>query len=109
MIPVWSLGRTSPAAGHPGLLLVLDHEDGPDGRTVCVIPGHLEWRITARGVLRVLDGQDVENAHLIAAPQLRSVLAGLAEWSARTGGWDAPCWHDAHALLARLRDPHAEV
>ncbi len=110
MNPLWSLGRISPAAGYPGPLLVLDHEDGPDGRTVCVIPGHLEWRITARGVVHLLDETDVGNARLIAAaPQLRSVLAGLAEWSARTGGWDAPCWHDAHALLARLRDPHAEV
>ncbi len=110
MTPVWSLGRISPAAGHPGLLLVLDHEDGPDGRTVCVIPGHLEWRITARGVIRLLDEQDVGNARLIAAaPQLRSALAGLVGWSARTGGWDAPCWQDARALLARLRDPHAEA
>jgi len=109
MNPVWSLDRINPATGHPGLLLVLDHEDGPNGRTVCVIPGHLEWRITARGVLRVLDGQDVENAHLIAAPQLRSVLANLVEWSARMGGWDAPCWQDAHALLAGLREPHAEA
>ncbi len=108
MIPVWSLGRTSPAAGHPGLLLVLDHEDGPDGRTVCVIPGHLEWRITARGVVRLLDEEDVGNARLIAAaPRLRSALAGLLEWSARTGGGDAPCWHDPRLLLDSLRNPQA--
>lgn len=110
MNPVWTLDRISPSAGHPGLLLVLDREDGPAGRTVCVIPGHLEWRITARGVVRLLDEQDVENARLIAAaPQLRAVLAALVEWSAHTGGWGAPCWRDAHALLARLRDPYAGV
>lgn len=109
MIPAWSIDRARPSAGHPGLLLVRDREDGPNGRTVCVIPGHLEWRITARGVVRLLDGQDVGNARLIAAaPQLRSVLAELVEWSEHTGGWGAPCWRDAHALLARLRDLHAE-
>ncbi len=110
MNPIWNLDRINPSAGHPGLLLVLDREDGPNGRTVCVIPGHLEWRIAARGVVRLLDEQDVGNARLIAAaPQLRAVLAGLVEWSARMGGWDASCWQDAHALLARLRDPAAEL
>lgn len=109
MIPTWSLDRASPRAGHPGLLLVLDQEDGPAGRTVCAVPGHLEWRITARGAVRLLHEQDVGNARLIAAaPQLRAVLAALVEGSARTGGWGAPCWRDAHDLLARLRDPHAE-
>ena len=88
----------------------LDRKDGPNGRTVCVIPGHLEWRVAARGVVRLLDEQDVENARLIAAaPQLRAALAGLVEWSARMGGWDASCWQDAPALLARLRDPAAEL
>ena len=60
--------------------------------------------------MRLLDEQDVENARLIAmAPQLRAVLAALVAWSERTGGWGAPCWRDARVLLARLRDPHAEV
>ena len=109
MIPAWNTDRASPRAGHPGLLLVLDQENGPLGRTVCVIPGHLECRITPQTVVRLLDEQDVENARLIAAaPQLRAVLAALVAWSERTGGWGAPCWRDAQAVLARLRDPHAE-
>ena len=109
MIPAWSIDRTKPRAGHPGLLLVLDPKDGPLGRTVCVVPGHLEWQITPQTVVRLLDEQDVENARLIAAaPQLRAVLAALVAWSEHTGGWGAPCWRDARALLARLRDPHAE-
>ena len=80
MNSIWDLDRINPSAGHPGLLLVLDPEDGPNGRRVCVIPGHLEWRIATRGVVRLLDEQDVENARLIAAaPQLRAVLAALVK------------------------------
>lgn len=108
MNAVWSIDRIRPVAGHPGFLLVLDQEDGPDGRTVCVIPGHLAWQVTAGSGLRLLDGQDVTNARLIVeAPQLHSVLAALVGWAARMGGWDAACWDDAHALLARLQDPRA--
>ena len=110
MIPPWSIDRASPRAGHPGLLLVLDQEDGSLGRTVCVVPGYLEWQITPQTVVRLLDEQDVENARVIAAaPQLRAVLAALVAWSERTGGWGAPCWRDARALLIRLRDPKAEA
>lgn len=103
MIPAWSIGRPSPRAGHPGLLLVLDQEDGPLGRTVCVVPGHLEWQITPQTVVRLLDEQDVENARLIAmAPQLRAVLAALVAWSERTGGWGAPCWPGCGTRTPRL-------
>ena len=105
----WNIDRVLPVAGQEGLLRVLDREDGPYGRTVCVIPGHLEWQATPDRPVRLLDEQDVGNARLIvAAPGLRTALAGLVEWAARTGGWEAPCWQEAHAVLSRLRNPRAE-
>lgn len=77
-------------------------------RLVCVIPGHLAWQATPERTVRLLDEGDADNARLIAAaPELRAALAALVEWSAQTGGWDARAWQDAHALLARLRDPRA--
>ena len=108
MNAAWRFDRMRPLAGRPGLLAVLDQEDGPEGRTVCVIPGHVAWHVAGGTSLRLLDEQDVANARLIAAaPQMHSVLAALAGWAARMGGWDADCWDDAHALLARLREPDA--
>jgi len=110
MSPTWSLDRDRPQAGDNGPLQVVDREDGPSGRIVCVIPGHLVWQASLDRVVRLLDEDDVENARLIeAAPQLRDALAALIEWSAVTGGWDAQCWQDAGALMDRLRDPHADV
>ena len=105
----WSIGRVLSVAGQEGPLRVLDREDGPHGRIVCVIPGHLEWHATPDRPVCLLDEQDVGNARLIvAAPELRTALAGLVEWAARTGGWEASCWQDAHAVLSRLQDPRAE-
>ena len=44
-----------------------------------------------------------ENACLIGqAPSLLRVMKDLLEWSAFTGGWDAPCWQEAEALIAGL-------
>ena len=47
-----------------------------------------------------------ENARLICkAPALLHVLQDLLDWSAFTGGWNAPCWQEAGALLAFLQAP----
>jgi hypothetical protein len=44
-----------------------------------------------------------ENARLICqAPSLLRVMKDLLEWSVFTGGWDAPCWQEAEALIAGL-------
>lgn len=105
----WHIDRLlRPRAGQDGQLQIVDAEDGPAGRVVCVIPGHLVWQATPDRTVRLLDEGDADNARLIAAaPELRAALAALVEWSAQTGGWDALAWQDARTLLARLRDPHA--
>lgn len=107
----WHIGRLlAPCAGQDGSLPIVEAEDGPTGRVVCIIPGHLEWQATPETVVRLLDEEDAAHALLIAAaPQLRTVLAALLDWSAHMGGWSAPCWQDAQDLLARLRTPHAGV
>jgi len=106
----WHIDRLlAPCAGQNGSLSIVDAEDGPTGRVVCIIPGYLEWQATPDRLVRLLDEEDAENARLIAAaPELRAVLAGLVEWAARTGGWEAPCWREAHAVLSQLRNPRAE-
>ncbi len=111
MIPRWHIDRLlRPQAGQDGNLQIVDGKDGPAGRVVCVVPGHLEWQAKPDMVVRLLDEQDVDNARLItAAPELRAALAALVEWSAQTGGWDALAWQDAQALLERLRNPHAGI
>lgn len=94
------------SSGDGRTIFVFGREDGPDGRTVCVVPGNLTWCYAERGFVRRLDQQDHDNARLIAAaPRLRAALADLIEWSARTGGWDAPCWEEARAVLDALRKP----
>lgn len=104
----WIIDRVRLRAGERGPAQVIDREDGPSGRIVCVTPGHLVWQASPGNVAYLLDEEDITNVRLIrAAPQLRAVLAALVEWSAVMGGWDARPWQDAHALLDRLRDPHA--
>jgi len=105
----WSIGPLWLRAGDSGPLRVIDREDGPSGRTVCLIPGHLAWQAPDGSVVNLLDEDDIAHARLIAAaPRLRAALAALAAWSARTGhGGARPC-QDARALLDTLRDPHAE-
>ena len=47
-----------------------------------------------------------ENARLICkAPVLLCVVKDLLEWSAFTGGWNAPCWQQAEALIASFLAP----
>jgi hypothetical protein len=106
----WELSPTNAQAGDETPLLILDREDGPEGRTICVIPGNLSRRIRDGDVVRLLDEQDLANARaILLLPQLRAALTDLTEWAARTGGWDAPCWRTAEDLLRRLRSisPHS--
>jgi len=105
----WHIGRLWLRVGESGPLRVIDREDGPSGRTVCLIPGHLAWEAPDGSVVNLLDEDDIAHARLIAAaPRLRAALAALVAWSARTGHGDARAWQDARALLDALRDPHAE-
>ena len=106
MSNTWLIKSVKPAPGARGQLLVFDPHDGPEGRTVCIIPGSLVWQASSKTMVRLLDEQDIENARLIAvAPQMRLALAALIEWAARMGDWSAPCWGDAKSLLNGLRDP----
>jgi len=105
----WSIGRLWLRAGERGPLRVIDREDGPSGRTVCLIPGHLVWQAPDGDVVNLLDEDDIAHARLIAAaPRLRAAPVALVAWSARTGHGDARPWQDARALLDALRNPHAE-
>ena len=105
----WSIGRLWLRAGESGPLRVIDREDGPSGRTACLIPGHLAWQAPDGRVVNLLDEDDIAHARLIAAaPRLRAALVALVAWSARTGYGDAHPWQDARALLNALRNPHAE-
>ena len=33
--------------------------------------------------------------------ELLAALEGLLEWESRMGGWDAPCWEQARAAIAK--------
>ena len=46
---------------------------------------------------------------IAAVPRLRTALAALVAWSARTGHGDSRPWQDARALLDALRDPRAGI
>ena len=106
----WSIGRLWLRAGESGPLRIIDREDGPMARTVCLIPGHLAWQAPDGGVVDLLDEDDIAHARLIAAaPRLRATLAALVAWSARTGHGDARPWQDARALLDALQDPRAGI
>lgn len=102
----WELVPVGSVPGDAGQILIVNREDGADGRTVCVVPGKLLWHREESDFVRRLDEQDIQNAQtIVTAPKLRAALASLVEWAARTGGWEAPCWEEAQALLAALRDP----
>ena len=46
--------------------------------------------------------QALADARLIAAaPDLLAALEALTAWAERMGGWDASCWRDAEAAIAR--------
>jgi len=92
-------------AGQETALQIVDREDGPDGRAVCIIPGNVRRRLDNGKFVRLLDEQDIANAGMILLlPQLRNTMFRLVEWASRTGGWDAPCWRSAEALVQQIRD-----
>ncbi len=104
MTPAWETVRTGTQPGDNGQILLVDRDDGVGGRTICIVPGRLEWRAADGVFVRRLDEQDIANASLIAAaPQLQAALQRLAQWADSMGGWDAPCWAEAAAVLASLR------
>ena len=52
MTTAWEVAPPNPQVGAETPLLILDREDGPEGRTICVIPGNLSrgcerWRLRA--------------------------------------------------------------
>ena len=100
----WELSPASPEVGDEIPLLILDREDGPEGRTICMIPGRLSRRVAGGDFVRLIDEQDLANAAaILLLPHLRYALAEPIEWAARTGGWDAPCWQAAEDLLRQIR------
>lgn len=106
MSATWTIDQIGALPGDDGQILILDREDGPEGRIVCSIQGHLTWRKSADEFVRLLDEQDIENARLIVvAPAMHRVLTDLVQWATQMGGWDAPCWAAARSLLAELRQP----
>ena len=38
----------------------------------------------------------------VEAPAMLEVLKALSEWAAQTGEWEAPCWLEARAIIARI-------
>ena len=105
-ILTWNVVPPNRLPGDDGQILIVDREDGPNGRTVCIIPGRLLYLNVERDFVRLLDEQDLENARLFAAaPRLRAVLADLIEWATRAGSPEAPCWQEARALATILRTP----
>ena len=82
--PAWEVVRVGARPGDAGQLMILDREDGVHGRTVCVVPGNLEWRAAEQNIVRLLDEDDIANAWLIrAAPELRAALQRLVRQSDR--------------------------
>ena len=98
--PRWEMSPATAAAGQETTLQIIDREDGPDGRTVCILLGSLRRRVADGEFVRLLDDQDIANAAMIMLlPRLRSTMSDLVEWASRTGGWDASCWRSAETLL----------
>lgn len=105
MPDTWQLSPAKSRPGDAGPLRIIAGDDDPRGRTICIVPRHLTAEDSAAPVTRRLDHRDIANALLIAsAGRLRNSLADLIEWAARTGGWEAPCWREARAILDTLRD-----
>ncbi len=69
----WELSPAHPEVGDETPLLILDREDDPDGRTICMIPGRLSRRVVDGEFVRLLDERDLANANsILLLPDLRS-------------------------------------
>lgn len=102
--PVWTVDPSAAEAGDLGPVLIRDPEAGPEGATVCVIPGRLTRRVPGGGMQQVLDEDDIDCARLIAmAPRPQAALTALLRWADQLGGWDTACWDDARAVSQSLR------
>ncbi len=105
----WDVSPSTARVGDETALQIIDRENGPDGRTVCIIPGNLMRRTTDGNFTRLLDEQDLANAASIRLlPQLTETLSELVKWAAHMGGWDAACWRSAEELLQQLRSANSE-
>ena len=101
----WEMVPAKAEAGQESALQIVDCDNGPDGRTVCIIPGNLKRRLDDGNFTRLFDEQDIANAAMILLlPQLRNTMFRLVGWASRTGGWDAPSWRSAEALVQQLPD-----
>lgn len=102
----WEIVPANRLPGDDGQILVVDRQEGSEGRNVCLIPGKLQYLAEEQEFVRHLDEQDYCNAKLFAtAPRLRAVLTELIDWAARSGASDAPCWEEARRVAATLQDP----
>lgn len=91
MAGMWDIVPPDARPGEETPLTIIDREDGPDGRTVCVVPGNLSWQKSDNNFVRLLDEDDIANARLLAAaPKIRSALAALLGWAIRAGHSDDP-------------------
>ncbi len=91
MAGMWDIVPPDARPGEETPLTIIDREDGPDGRAVCVVPGNLSWQKSDNNFVRLLDEDDIANARLLAAaPQIRSALAALLGWAIRAGHGDDP-------------------
>jgi len=103
--PRWQISPATAEGRRETALQIVDREDGPDRRAVCIVPGNLSRRAPDGEFVRILDQQDIANASMILLmPRLRSTLFDLVGWASRTGGWEAPCWRSAETLLQQLRE-----
>ena len=108
--PRWEMSPATAAAGQETTLQIIDREDGPDGRAVCVIPGNVSHRMADGDFVWLLNEQDIANAAMILlVPQSRSTTSDLVEWASRTGGWEASCGRTAETLLQQLREVGGDV
>ncbi|NPD66284.1 hypothetical protein HN018_23650 (plasmid) [Lichenicola cladoniae] len=102
----WEIIPANRLPGDDGQILIVDREDGAEGRTVCLVPGKLLYCTEEHEFVRHLDEQDFRNARLFAtAPRLRAVLTELLDWAAQSGEPDAECWEEARRVAAVLQDP----
>jgi hypothetical protein len=105
----WILDPPQPQAGDPGPIVIYDSQSPTSAAPICRIEGKLEYQRGDANTVRRLDDGDIARARLIAAaPRLHSAIASLVAWAAYMGGWDAPCWREAEAVLRNLTSDFAD-